>query len=167
MFKPSITGLLSVAFLAYMANSLWSIASLYFPPSCDSKSCLKNGLLQPEFKHGVRFVLMTTEKSRPATDKDMKFLAAFDIQDFENDFAEQVKLKLNPNVLKKNITQFLALSTFPVNPKVTIDKASIKWSNWIRDDKATFSILPLTKYHIPEAETFQLLGSEENNQGIY
>ena len=50
--RPSFTAIGSAIFLAYMANSLWSIASLYLPPTCE-KNCLKNGLLHtPDFEPG-------------------------------------------------------------------------------------------------------------------
>ena len=35
MALPSITTVVSVLFLAYMFNSIWSIGKLYFPPNCD------------------------------------------------------------------------------------------------------------------------------------
>ena len=31
---PSLTTILSVAFLGYMANSMWNIIQLYIPPTC-------------------------------------------------------------------------------------------------------------------------------------
>ena len=36
-----------------------------------------------------------------------------------------------------------------------------KWMTWIRSDKAIFTLMTLTKYHVPEAETFQLLGGND------
>ena len=33
---PSLTTILSVAFLGYMANSMWNIVQLYIPPTCPS-----------------------------------------------------------------------------------------------------------------------------------
>jgi hypothetical protein len=166
MWRPSLTSVISVAFLAYMANSMWSLASLYLPPSCDS-GCMKNILFDndKEFLAGVRFVVMTTSKSRPSGDKDMAFLTAMDIPDPLNEegYSEEVTLKLPDIVTKKNGTQYLCLFSLPVDPKAGLDKAKIKWSTWIRHEKSTFSIIALTKHHIPEAETFQLLGDEEES----
>ena len=159
MFRPSLTTFLSVAFLAYMANSLWSIASLYLPPSCE-KNCLKNGVFQPDFKAGIRFIFLTTEEQRPRSDKGMTYLTSFDIQNLDEDRVEEVKLKLSPNVLKKNTTQYLALFTLPVDPKEALDNVKTKWSAWIRSEKATFTMMTLTKSHVPEAETFQLLSDD-------
>ena len=59
--KPSFTSIISAIFLAYMANALWSIASLYLPPSCD-KNCMKNGLFHiKDFQPGLRFILLSTQ----------------------------------------------------------------------------------------------------------
>ena len=69
-------------------------------------------------------------------------------------------MKANQKALKRNSTQFLAVFTLPIDPKSDIKDAKTKYSSWIRSTKATFSVLSLTKYHIPEAETFQLLGQE-------
>ena len=38
MYRPSLTTVLSVAFLGYMANSMWNIIALYIPPSCPQGS---------------------------------------------------------------------------------------------------------------------------------
>ena len=32
MYRPSLTTVLSVLFLGYMANSMWNIVQLYLPP---------------------------------------------------------------------------------------------------------------------------------------
>ena len=66
-------------------------------------------------------------------------------------------MKANKNVLKRNATQFLAIFTLPIDPKIGLDKAKTKYKSLMRSNKAIFSITPLTKHHIPEAETFQLL----------
>ena len=40
------------------------------------------------------------------------------------DHTQEITFKISPNVKRKNSTQYLALSTFPTDPKVPIDKAS-------------------------------------------
>ena len=86
--RPSFTAILSAIFLAYMANSLWSIASLYLPPTCE-KNCIKNGLLHtPDFKNGIRFVLLSSENPRPANEREMSYITAFDVIDVNNDFSQ-------------------------------------------------------------------------------
>ena len=93
----------------------------------------------------------------------MSYITTFDVTNLNENIEEEIKIKLDKNVLKKNQTQFLALFTTPIDPKNGLEKAKIKWTTWIRSEKAVFTMIPLTQYHIPEAETFQLLGSEEEN----
>jgi len=141
--RPSLTTVFSGIFLAYMANSLWSIASLYLPPSCE-KNCLKNGLLHtPDFKNGMRFVLLSTENPRPASEKEMSFISAFDVTDVNSDFTQEITVKANKNALKRNATQYLAIFSLPIDPKSSIEKAKTKYSSWIRSKKGTFSNLSL------------------------
>ena len=77
---------------------------------------------------------------------------------------QEITVKANKNALKRNATQYLAIFSLPIDPKSSIEKAKTKYSSWIRSKKGTFSIISLTKYHIPEAETFQLLGQEEDSE---
>ena len=166
MFKPSFTAIFSVAFLLYMANSLWTIASLYFPPPCQGNggtNCLKNGIgHSPDFKAGLRLVLLSTEKSRPRSDKEMQYITTVDIHDLNNEFEQEIQLKLSPKVMKKNATQFLAMFSLPIQDK--LENAPKKWPAWIRSEEAVFTLMTLTKFHVPDAETFQLLGGETQAQ---
>ena len=162
--RPSFTTIVSGIFLAYMANSLWSIASLYLPPTCE-KNCLENGVLHmKEFQNGLRFILCSTEKARPTSDKEMSFIQAFDLKNLDEDYNSEIVTKLSKNVMEKNATQYLALFTLPVDEKQDLEKAKTKWSSWIRSDKAVFTIITLTKSHVPDAETFQLLSQDEESE---
>lgn len=93
---PSLTTILSVIFLAYMANSLWTIAQLFLPPQCPegvklgSKECLRNDLgTNPE----RTFLLMTSLKERPNLEKDLTFLTAFDVKDPSASLENSVKVE--------------------------------------------------------------------------
>ena len=161
MFRPSFTAIFSGIFLAYMANSLWTIASLYLPPSCD-KSCLRNGALHsPEFQAGLRLVLLSTESRRPQSDKDLKYITSLDIQDLNSDHSQEIRMRLSPKVVKKNATQYLAMFSLPVQDK--LDNAKKKWPSWIRSEKAVFTLMTLTSWKVPEAETFNLLGGKDDD----
>ena len=115
MYKPSFTAIISAIFLAYMANSLWTIASLYFPPSCFDKNCLQNGVHHSkEFKAGLRLIFLSTENPRPKSDKELTFVHAIDIIDFNSEHTEEIQLKLSPKVIQKNATQYLAMFSLPI-----------------------------------------------------
>ena len=67
---PSLTTVVSVAFLAYMANSLWTIAQLFIPPNCDPAatntaplSCLASHLAKEPHR---RILLFTSPSPRPS-----------------------------------------------------------------------------------------------------
>ena len=79
MNMPSLTTILSVAFLGYMANSMWGIAQLYIPPSCPSgdKTCISSSLTEDA---ELSLILFTTTKMRPALGNDLKYLESFDIK---------------------------------------------------------------------------------------
>ena len=52
----------------------------------------------------------------------------------------------------------MAIFSIPLDKKSTVDVKS-KWTELMRHPKMTYSLVPLTQHHVPEAETFNLLGS--------
>ena len=76
----SLTGLVSVAFLAYMSHSFWSLAKLYFPPEC-AKDCLSSSLFGKNPPNELRILLLTSTKAQPVGDADLNFLADIDLSD--------------------------------------------------------------------------------------
>ncbi len=83
MWYPSLTSAVSVAFLAYMANSLWSIAQLFIAPDCDPASSAQNTCLTSELAASPRrrILLFSTLKTRPELNKDLSFLGHLDVPD--------------------------------------------------------------------------------------
>ena len=96
MYRPSLTTILSVAFLGYMGNSLWNIIALYIPPTCPTGSrvltiyltlshpdpitpqaCISNQLTPTS---SLSLLLFTTTSSRPSAGSDLKFLDRLDVQ---------------------------------------------------------------------------------------
>ncbi|TRY79311.1 hypothetical protein TCAL_02002 [Tigriopus californicus] len=158
MYRPSLTTMLSVAFLAYMANSMWTMAKLFFPPDCsglsDPNECLKSSLL----KNPARDILIFSSlKARPDMDRDMSFLAAMSIEDPNEESELDVQVPLADKV-KKNGTMFLCVFTVPHKPKRSVEK---DWFKMIHDPETTYMMIPWTVYQVPEAETFNLLGDEK------
>ena len=159
MFMPSLTTILSVAFLGYMANSMWNIVQLYIPPSCPAgeKTCISN-LVSPE--SSVSLLVFTTVKSRPQAGSDLKFLSRLDVVADESK-EQSVKVKL-PKSVTKNGTLFL--SVFACHPGLG-DKLDMTddawWHQVINRPQTSYTLTRLTQHHIPEAETFNLLGGGE------
>lgn len=159
MFTPSLTTILSVVFLGYMANSMWNIVKLYIPPDCPAgeKTCITN-LVSPE--SSVSLVVFTTAKSRPQAGNDLKFLTRLDVV-ADQSKEQTVKVAL-PRSVTKNGT--LYLSVFACHPGLG-DKLDMTDDTWwhgvINRPHTSYTLTRLTQHHIPEAETFNLLGGEE------
>jgi hypothetical protein len=63
-------------------------------------------------------------------------------------------------VRELNGSLYLAVFSIPLDkdPKKSVD-VKAKWTELIRHPMMTYSLVPLTRYHVPEAETFNLLGT--------
>ena len=48
MYRPSLTTVVSVLFLAYMANSMWNIVQLYLPPPACAEGELQTFFLSKD-----------------------------------------------------------------------------------------------------------------------
>jgi len=177
----------SVLFLAYMSNSLWSIGKLYFPPTCDDSLGSKTICLQSIFveRPTIRLLFLTTENSKPSVERDLIFIGHVDVQtqDSEIEHHERIKaleastneqnsldldmhqISLSSRVTKKNGTMYLAVFSVPVldskNPQVDVASS---WKNLISHADTTYTMVKLTHHHVPEAQSFNLLGT--NNEQI-
>jgi len=162
MYIPSLTTVLSVAFLGYMANSMWNIVQLYIPPSCPAgeKSCISN-ILNPEST--VTLLLFSTVKSRPQAGSDLKFLTRMDISSVDEESEKIVDVKI-PRSVTKNGSMYM--SVFACHPGIG-EKDMTKdqwWTDVIHDPQTSYTMTKLTQYSIPEAETFNLLSEESNGK---
>ena len=152
----------SVAFLGYMANSMWNIIALYIPPSCPSgsRACLSNLVLPSS---SLSLLLFTTTSPRPSAGSDLKFLERIDVQ-----VEEEVEKKLSvplPKSVPKNGS--LYLSVFALPPLGDIRTSSPGWwQSHLSHPHASYILTSLTQYAVPEAATFNLLndGQEEKEQ---
>jgi len=156
MYRPSLTSLLSVAFLGYMGHSMWNIAKLYIPPSCPQgeKNCISN-LVKEDSQ--LSLLLFTTTKHRPSMGRDLAFVGKMDVP-VSLDKEETFKVKI-PKSVSKNGTMFF--SVFAVPKLGQVDTSSDDWwQKAVNHPESSYVMTRLTQYSIPEAETFQLLGGE-------
>ncbi len=163
MWRPSITTIISVAFLAYMANSLWSLAQLFIAPDCDPAlaapgTCLTSQLAKSPAR---RILFLSTLKNRPQLDKDLTFLGHLDVSDPAENVEATLEVPLSKKV-RNNGTMYVAVFSVPFRES---DNPKSNWLSMIGDPEATYSLLPLTQHHVPEAETFNLLGEEKGAGG--
>ncbi len=157
---PSLTTILSVAFLAYMANSLWTIGQLFLPPHCDpaaskALTCLTSQISTSPHR---RIFLMTAATPRPTINKDLNFIGDFDVVDPSEALTRKLKVPLTKGA-KKNGTMYLAVFSAPFREKQNPEK---DWLKIIEGKDVTYTLVPLTQHHVPEAETFNLLGSSDD-----
>jgi len=161
MYRPSLTTILSVAFLGYMANSMWGIVQLYIPPTCSNeKNCISSVLSDSS---ELSMILFTSTTPRPSMGNDLKYLTSFDVV-VKDEHLETTKVKL-PKSVVNNGSMFLC--AFCVPKLKGVDKSKSKWwQSAISDPSASYTLTRLTQYTIPEAETFNLLGEESKPEKI-
>jgi len=161
MYRPSLTTVLSVAFLGYMANSMWNIIALYIPPSCPqgSRACLSN-MLTPT--SSLSLLLFTTTSSRPSAGSDLKFLDRLDVK-VDEELERTVNIKF-PKSVTKNGSLYLSVFALPALGEVRMS-GNGWWQNAISHPHASYSLTSLTQYAVPEAETFNLLGDQKEGDG--
>jgi len=154
MGMPSLTTILSVAFLGYMANSMWNIIQLYIPPSCPtgSRACLSN-LVTPE--SSLSLLLFTTTSPRPSAGSDLKFLERLDVQ-VEEEIEKKLSLKLPRSVTKNGSLYLSVFALPPLGEGVKMSREGW-WQGAISHPHASYSLTSLTQFAIPEATTFNLL----------
>ena len=157
---PSLTTVLSVLFLGYMANSLWSIASLYIPPSCPTgeKKCISSILTESS---ELSLIIFTTTKVRPSMGKDLSFLESLDVKVSEEK-QKVVNVKFPKSVIN-NGTMYMCIFAVPKLGKVDKSKSDW-WEKEIYNPATSFTQTRLTQYSIPVAETFNLLGEENKKE---
>merc|ERR1712027_221012 len=156
---PSLTTIVSVAFLAYMANSLWTIWQLFIPPHCDPAksaplSCLTSHLDKEPHR---RILLFTSPSPRPTEYKDLKFVCDFDIADPQATVERTVDIKLPPRV-KKNGTMYLGVFSTPFKMK---DDPEKDWSKMMVSMMADPVNMP--KKEIP-GELYYLMRKTDNQK---
>ena len=154
---PSLTTILSVVFLAYMANNMWGIAQLYIPPSCSptEKQCLTSSITPTS---ELTFITFSTTKPRPSLGKDLKYLESFDVKVSE-DSSITTDIKL-PKTVLNNGTLYLCIFCVPKLDKVDKTKSNW-WEKEISKPETSYTLTRLTQHSIPQAETFNLLGDED------
>jgi len=169
MYKPSITTVLSVAFLGYMANSMWNIIQLYIPPTCDPNNfrapdsgakaqmqCVNNRVTP---NSPLSLLLFTSTSQRPRGQSDLSFLYKMDIL-CDEEREEDVRVPLPKSVTKNGSLHLAVFAVQGLSDKIDTG-VSGWWQNVISQPETTYSLTKLTQFAVPEAETFNLLGQEE------
>ena len=158
---PSLTTILSIVFLGYMAHNMWGILQLYIPPSCQpgQKDCMSS-TLTPSSQ--LTFLLFTSTKPRPSMGTDLKFLDSLSSTVSEETSATtQVKL---PRSVVNNGSLYLCVFAVPKLDRQVDTTKPGWWEKEISGPDTSYTLTRLTQYSIPEAETFNLLGEETKSE---
>ncbi|XP_014211927.1 cleft lip and palate transmembrane protein 1-like protein [Copidosoma floridanum] len=155
MFFPSFTILLSGLFLGYIAHSFYTISHMFSVPTCTNrKNCIKSHLNK---RPKIQLNLFTSTMINPLNSEAQKVYTDMDF-DYtrEKDFFLLLDI---PYKTRQNGTLFLHILLSPslVNQGNTFHELK-------RNSNTVFAVVKLTKYAIPEAETFNLVGKEESSK---
>ncbi|XP_049781476.1 cleft lip and palate transmembrane protein 1-like protein [Schistocerca cancellata] len=148
---PSFSLILSGVFLGYISYSVWSLAQLFVPPACGKgERCIPSFLRS---KPKLHLALFTSVKPHPSL-KDVKFVESW--RDFNYTFPKAKELNLTiPLSTRQNGSMYLHLL-------LTQEKEHDNFFKLHQTPTTVYTKIRLTQYHVPEAATFQLLGSKEN-----
>jgi len=172
-----------------MFNSIWSIGKLYFPPTCDESpdsktECLQSILIE---RPKVRLLYLTSENNKPSVERDLIFIGYDDVLTSDSETEHHQKLedkltntRLEPNldlnlfkinlsrkVTKNNGTMYLAVFSVPLtDDTISQDDVAKNWKRLISHADATYTMVKLTQHHVPEAKSFNLLGSDGDKNDL-
>lgn len=149
---PSMSLILSVAFLAFIAYSIYSLFLLFVTPSCDEgKICLESYLN----KNPKLQLYMYSSTMKQPNEKQVNLL--YKLQDFNYMQTQNISLSINlPRKTQQNGTLFLHIALAPTSKMQ--DKSFNKLQ---RDPFISYTTIMLTQYAVPEAEVFNLLGDKD------
>uniref|UniRef100_A0A0K2V6R6 Lipid scramblase CLPTM1L n=1 Tax=Lepeophtheirus salmonis TaxID=72036 RepID=A0A0K2V6R6_LEPSM len=162
---PSLTTAVSIAFLAYMTHSLWDLAKMWVPPSCEigvsTKECLKSRLeITP--KLNLIFVM----DRHPECRRNPQFVGAIQLSSvLEEESKIQIQVPMTDD-LKQNGSN-LYLGVYSASPHSGEYPSTITKDNWVAavsKSEVAFYATPLVEYSIPEPETFNLLSGAQNEE---
>ncbi|XP_037803997.1 uncharacterized protein LOC119598425 [Penaeus monodon] len=152
---PSLTTVICGVFTAYIIHSAWTLGQLFMPPSCPEYSECLHPLIAQEPK--FQLLAFTSQKKMPEYATDLRLVHRVHQFDYLKEQEELVEV-LIPKRVRNNGSLYLHI--FLTSPSVDPED----WGSVVKDDLAVYAMAHLTRYHIPEAATINLLGGEEKKQ---
>ncbi|XP_053947801.1 lipid scramblase CLPTM1L [Anastrepha ludens] len=150
MFFPSITTILGVAFMAYIAHSMWVMAQLFTTLHCSSQPCYTSFLSE---NPRMQLALFTSSSINPISSEASKIFSTknFDyMHPYQDEFQIDVPLKTRRNG-SLYLQVVLALNGEP-----------LEWKTLRRDGPTVIHATRLTDYIAPRIQAFNLLGDSKN-----
>ncbi|KAH8419784.1 hypothetical protein KR009_002474, partial [Drosophila setifemur] len=152
MAMPSISTLLGVAFLAYIAHSIYQMSQLFTKLQCSGTPCYTSFLAdQPR----LQLALFSSLNRNPIASevRDLYKTKRFDYsRNFEHDFELEIPLKTRRN------------GSLYFHVVLALEGEPLEWRSLRRDGPTVIHTLSLTDYMIPRAEAFNLLGESDSRE---
>ncbi|KAK2708232.1 hypothetical protein QYM36_013984 [Artemia franciscana] len=146
---PSFTTVISFVFTAYIAHSIYGIASMFIAPHCAEEPCL-----HPFTQENKGQVLVLYSKyQRPSSLSDLELIDNWEDFNFSESHEKYVNFSV-PRQLKRNGTMYLHVFFSPKNQKFS------NWRDFLQQEYLSHTVAPLTVYQVPDADTFSLLGEK-------
>ncbi|MCL4128364.1 UNVERIFIED_CONTAM: hypothetical protein GTU68_059357 [Idotea baltica] len=149
---PSLSTIVLSVFVTYLLYSLWTMIQLFIPPTCTSqKNCLR-----PILEDNPKFQVLaySSIKKFPQYNSEASLIHSEKYFDYENLWEKNFNIDL-PLKVRSNGTMFLHL--FLTSPKVDPKK----WSNVLDEPLSVYASVPLTRFQVPDAKSFNLLGESD------
>ncbi|KAH8319214.1 hypothetical protein KR074_002403 [Drosophila pseudoananassae] len=149
MALPSISTLLGVAFLAYIAHSIYQMSQLFTTLQCSGTPCYTSFLADNPH---LQLALFSSQNRHPIASevRDLYKTKRFDYsKNFEHDFELDIPLKTRRN------------GSLYFHVVLALEGEPLEWRSLRRDGPTVIHTLSLTDYMVPRAEAFNLLGDAE------
>uniref|UniRef100_A0A914VFC9 Lipid scramblase CLPTM1L n=1 Tax=Plectus sambesii TaxID=2011161 RepID=A0A914VFC9_9BILA len=159
MWRPSVVSILSLLFFLYISHSIWTLYTLFHPKTCDgedSERCLKPAIV-PDAQTGVwplvqlRVYVSNSANSKPPGTEIYRQPSL----NIDEAYEKKVEIQV-PERTRKNGTLFVHCFLMPADFSAT-NPFDAPW-NLVQS-------APLTRYMVPQAATFQLMGDADDGSG--
>uniref|UniRef100_A0A7G3AGS8 Lipid scramblase CLPTM1L n=1 Tax=Lutzomyia longipalpis TaxID=7200 RepID=A0A7G3AGS8_LUTLO len=144
---PSLTTILSVAFICYIAHSIWVLAQIFTAPVCTREPCFRSFLLKEQLPKLQMAIFTSTTKDPIAA--EIKEAATVKPFNFREQFTRTLDIEI-PAKTRRNGTLYMHVVL------AVDDGKPIIW-NRRRDDLAVIHRVALTEHVVPRHTTFNLI----------
>lgn len=151
---PSFTLILTEIFLAYIAYSIYNLSLLFVAPSCEEgKPCLTSYLSQ---KPSLQLQIYSSVDGYP-DDRQVDHVYGIDDLNYTHPNSFPVTLRV-PRKTRNNGTLFLHVVVAPNSKRYSKSITDMQ-----KDPYVSYTTIKMTRYTVPEAEAFNLLGEKDRD----
>ncbi|XP_055705843.1 lipid scramblase CLPTM1L [Phlebotomus papatasi] len=152
---PSLTTVLGVAFMCYIAHSIWVLAQIFSAPVCTREPCFTSFLAKEKLPR-LQMALFTSTTQNPLAAEATE-VASVKPFNFRESYTRNIDISI-PARTRRNGTLYMHVVL------AVDDGEPILW-NRRRDDLAVIHRIPLTEHVIPRHTTFNLITDDGQDVG--